>query len=734
MNKNILKNIKRNDLFVQKCAFKNILVEENSTYVLEKITNIAERANIIYTYTCLFLKCWIISIYDKKEELPIITPDTIRMIFKVLTIQEKTVIRNNKEVIITQRGPKPKGDNLLLYNKLKQFYNDVFKDLIDNDKVDCENMSQILIYLSTDICTNVTNNIKMHFLDYLRCYVNGCFKEKNDKILEKLSGKNKTNMRYQLRKELTAVKNDLINNTLKAKEEYHEWITANRDKILPKIGDISHTVNLEKNYNQYLTYMIYMSRELENMNKKHFNVLPLRTDKIIKYIPIDTFSIISILTSGNKEEYLNNIGKYEKEIWEKYFKLSNKMFRKKGYKFNYMIYTDCVGVSILFASDAEYEKINKKKQNMKNVKNKMKEMYKGKTEAEIIQIKEDLKKKQEDAKYKFKLEKLAKKEEYKKLPKEEKKRIRMENKKKKAEMLPQEIINMQPEFPYIDELTENQLEQLMKGDLVYVDPGKIRLLTMINDKGKLFKYTNREYIQDTKKLEYMDKLTKLRENMDIIKIEKELQGYNSKSCNFDTFKQYIQKKCEIDKILREKYKEYKFRQYKWYAYINKKRAIAKLINKIKEIYGENCKLIMGDWSVSKQMRNFIPTPMIGLKREIRKEIEIINLDEYKTSKLNYKTETETENMWMRVNVLKNKEKIGKQIEVKMHSILTYKMENNRLGCINRDRNAVLNMRKIVHYWFKHKDRPEKYKRQNNKNGQPEPVLQGTSNVHKSVKI
>jgi hypothetical protein len=38
------------------------------------------------------------------------------------------------------------------------------------------------------------------------------------------------------------------------------------------------------------------------------------------------------------------------------------------------------------------------------------------------------------------------------------------------------------------------------------------------------------------------------------------------------------------------------------------------------------------------------------------------------------------------------------------------MENAQIGCMNRDKNAVNNMIKIVKYYFEHKKRPEKYSR------------------------
>ncbi|AYV84837.1 MAG: hypothetical protein Hyperionvirus42_13, partial [Hyperionvirus sp.] len=47
---------------------------------------------------------------------------------------------------------------------------------------------------------------------------------------------------------------------------------------------------------------------------------------------------------------------------------------------------------------------------------------------------------------------------------------------------------------------------------------------------------------------------------------------------------------------------------------------------------------------------------------------------------------------------------------KLHSVLTYQMNNNRMGCINRDWNAVLNMRKIVQHYLRTGERLERYRR------------------------
>ena len=47
---------------------------------------------------------------------------------------------------------------------------------------------------------------------------------------------------------------------------------------------------------------------------------------------------------------------------------------------------------------------------------------------------------------------------------------------------------------------------------------------------------------------------------------------------------------------------------------------------------------------------------------------------------------------------------------KIYSVITYKMENNRLGCINRDKNGCKNIQRIFEYYMKNNERPENYKR------------------------
>ena len=149
------------------------------------------------------------------------------------------------------------------------------------------------------------------------------------------------------------------------------------------------------------------------------------------------------------------------------------------------------------------------------------------------------------------------------------------------------------------------------------------------------------------------------------------------------------------------YQNTKFRQYKWYAFINKKRTEDNMLNKIEKTYTKDSIIIIGDWSIGKQMKNFISTPNLLLKRKLQERFKVYDIDEYRTSCLNYKTEELCNNLYLPDK--KNKER-------KIHSILTYKMENKRNGCINRDKNGCKNIQKVFNHYILYNERPERYKR------------------------
>jgi len=225
---------------------------------------------------------------------------------------------------------------------------------------------------------------------------------------------------------------------------------------------------------------------------------------------------------------------------------------------------------------------------------------------------------------------------------------------------------------------------------------------IIDDEDNIFNYTNKQRLRMTKRLKYQKLNENYRSKTGIKNLEMKLTGYNSKSCIFENLKKYIKRKNKVAEIIRRKQFDFGYlKKLKWYSYMNNQKADAELLNMIEKKYGKDLVIIIGDWSIGKQMRNFISTPNLRLKRLLAKKYEVYNIDEFRTSCLHYKTEERVENLYLPDKKKKMRE---------MHAILTYKTGNCK-GCINRDKNGVNNIRKLAREFLSTGRRPENYTRQ-----------------------
>jgi hypothetical protein len=673
-----------------KCSFSCILKTKDKN-VIDKLFSATCRTHKIIIHTYQFLRLWILYKYKKNIDIPIITEDTIKMAFKTL--------------IKDTNGPKPKGSNLLIYEELTKFYNKSYSKLNNNELLDGSNLSQILNYSATDMLTNIENNIKINFIGYVKRFVNSSFRKINNELLETAPYGTKVNLRKELNKDLYEIKEDLLNNTLLSNKKYHNWINQHKNNMFPSEFTDSYDFDVKNNPHKYIKHMIYMCLELEKLEVKSFQFFPLRTNIAPKYIPIDTKSIIEILVDkikikelgkNVKQDLLDDIEGNKHNLWSQYFNLDNPIFYQKEYSFDYRISTDCLGVSIQLIHNNLIEKSNQQKHNRKNKKQQMKKTCKDMTQEEKEKFKEDLEIKQKKEQEKIKLQNKQIRDkmraDFKKLSKEDKiiakQKIDEEKKLKNKNYV---------EFPYLEELDEKQLEVLENNNWVVVDPGKKTLLYMKNKHGKTLRYTNRRHVTKIKRLKYQKLIKNYKDKNEITEIENLLSNCNSKTCDYKKFKKYIRNKNIINEELFDKYKEDIFRKYKWYGYINRKKAETDLVRDIKNTFGNDAIIVYGDWSISKQMRNFISTPNLGLKRKLAEYLTIYNLDEFRTSLLNWKNEDKNENLY-----LPDRKKVVR----KLHSVLTCQTVKNRSGCVNRDENSVNNMIKLVKYYLLNKNEKE----------------------------
>ena len=663
---------------------KNINSELNKNKIMLILNNTIDRVNQLVIHTYNFLRLFNLITNQKINNNFIkITPDIVMIVMKVF-------IKN------APRGRQLLGENKTLYDFFIDFYEKQYKPLYDGNKIDGKNLSGILNYIQTEIVTAIENNIKLHFNDYINRFVNSSFKIEHNNLLDKLKGKEREELKNKLEYERRLIKNDLMNLTKTRDPKYDEWFYDWNYKILP-ILDIEYTKNyhcyLKTNPQEFLICMKRMSIQISKLGFNTFQYFPLRTTIIPKYIPLDTKSLIELFMD-NKAKYFSDIDKYKEQIWNKMFNLKNKVFFQKKYVFDYKISTDGYIVSIQFINRNNIDKRELKKENIKKGQEKAREEYANLERSKI----EELKREKQEKNDQYKRDKIEKAHEIKE-------KIKKLNKKGKEAIINEIKLKKQVEFPYLEELTERQIENLKKKikelKVLYNDCGKKIPINLMDDEENYFRYTNKEILYETKRIEYLIKIQKYKNENNISKQEAELSGYKSKSCDIEEFKEYIKKKNEINIILMEEYKAEIFRKYKWYGFINRERSEDRLVDKIKKKYGEDLIIIYGDWSVGQQMRNFISTPNNRLKRKLSKEFTIYMIDEHKTSQINYKTGKKNENLYL-------PDKTGTLR--KIHSVLTYKMENGRLGCINRDKSATKSMKYITDYFLRTRERPKIYKR------------------------
>ena len=668
-----------------KLPLKNVVSDKSDRKI---ILSAVSRTNKIIVKTYLLLRLWILNKYHTNNIIPKITEDTIITCMQTL--------------------------NLHSYNSTKEkpLYNE-FKELIELEQEDGSNLTQILKYKSTTILTIIENNIKFNFFDYVKRYVTSCFfNEFKDEINDKTIDKD------ILKKELYKVKNDLIDNTFTSDSKYHDWINENKFRILPVLEDdeTNYYFDLHDKPQKYIKHMIWMSLEIETMDVKMFQFFPLQNNIIPKFIDIDTSIIIDLFIAENNTYFQQNVNDCADELWSSVFNIKNKKLKLKikGFSFDEMISTDGYSVSIRFINNIYISDKKLKTKNKQDGKLKLK----GLSKEEKIAIKEQ---KEKDMKEKTK-QKLKEKitcicgtvvtkgsfYSHKKTVKHKKYL--------KDNDITDDVGYI--EFPYITEVDKEELE----GKHIFIDPGKRDIFSMLDDEGNRLTYSNKQRIKGTKRLIQQKKLQRYRDKEGISEVENELSNYNSKTCNIDNFKIFIKEKIKVNNILYEKYEKEIFRKYKMRTYMNVKRCEDKMLNLIENKYGKDSKIIIGDWSQGKQMRNFMSTPNLGLKRKLKERFKVYNIDEYKTSCLHYKTEEKMRNLYVKdfyeKKLLKNgyspftKEetmKIERNKPLrKLHSVLIFKLENERRGCINRDYNGCLNIRKIFNEYLSTGKRPEKY--------------------------
>ncbi len=541
-----------------------------------------------------------------------------------------------------------------------------------------------------------------------------------------------------------------------------------KDQIIPKL-EKEYLDELKDKPEKFIQNMIFMNKYFEENKIKTFNVFPTRSNVIPKHITLDAASI-SVIFCNNK---YSSIEEHKKEIYQSVFKFPNSYFSMNNkYKFTGTIQTDGISLSILYMPNEQYlKKVNvdikkhkakdemftlkKEKRGYENeIKNLSKKSKKNKKE--IDKLNKKLKDLNERILEKTKIKKEKEKERNEKFREDKKNRVRefkekLKNLKDDGKEDELKIINRKnKEFFYIDDLTENELNELKETKKkLYIDQGKTELICALNDVNNSFMYySGKERGKIIKTREHLEKINKALKHAGILEEYEELKKLNKKTTSKENIIEALIKMNEINEKVYKKCKNKRLRKEKLDMYIDKQKAEAYLIKKLmKQLNIKDTKelkeytIIIGDWKGNNNLKNNKSTMGVGMKRLLKKYVKnLYIIDEYRTSiisNINYKMYNENEEKKeyylcqehkIEIKSVSKKKEI-KVINKRMHGILTFKMDKKRIQCkyssknkgkiitiqryIQRDKNAVLNFKTITDYFLESKERPLAFKRQIN---------------------
>ncbi len=649
--------------------------------------NAIKKANDIRTIGYHFYRAYILHLFEKNEPIPIINRNFFRTALSVVTKS-------------TNRGAKVSNENC---RKIKESMNAYFKEHFykvfnseetkdtENHKLNGHLLGFCLDELASEMMICHENNIKRNFLKYFNSYANSLL---TGAIGEAIIAEKITNR--SVKGYLKNIKDDIINNTLKSPQIFHAEIEVIRKYVFPELKiitleELSKDIDNRPYY--YLESMLRMNYGLEKIGRKCFQPLCLDTSMNYKYITFGSSSIANLFCVKNKYHILKSINSYKGHVWDTFFNIKWKGYR--DYRFNHRISTDGFSVSIQLIHEGDYmkhqESLKKRAKMGLEIKNKG-----PMTAAEEESQKDKILQQKRQQQLKNKRLKTQYKEKFSKLSKEEQERKKLEIKLKRQE------------YNYVEDLIKNQIfwkklkNTYDSGKVVVIDPGKKSILTLRSSNNITFNYRNRRRIKQNKRLKKAKLIKNKREKhklsngKTIVENENGLNNFNSKTTIHKSFLGYVTEKLKLYNLVidDEIYHEYLLK-HRWHSYLNNKRHEDKLKDELRQRFGNDCMYIMGDWNESSLPIKYMSTPGASMRKLISQTGEMYLIDEFRTSIYHNKTYEKMSNLTLDV----------KGSERRLHSVLTFKMGTKGGGCINRDRNATLNMLAIVKGLIDIKGRP-----------------------------
>ncbi|KAI8092844.1 uncharacterized protein BX664DRAFT_261191 [Halteromyces radiatus] len=189
---------------------------------------------------------------------------------------------------------------------------------------------------------------------------------------------------------------------------------------------------------------------------------------------------------------------------------------------------------------------------------------------------------------------------------------------------------------YIDELNVDQHHEIANR-CVLIDVGRRDMLYCVLESSttvnvSAYRYTSNQRRNETKRRRYAKILLERKTNQ-VTQAELELSHTNSKTLNVGDFTTFLQTRATVWQALHEFYAMIVFRKLRLSAYIRRQQSDERLVKSLRNQFGNDSVLVIGDWSAPHQ-RHHEPMRGVGMRRMlVRFGCQLYLIDEFRTSKV-----------------------------------------------------------------------------------------------------
>ena len=699
-------------------------VIQNSTH-LNSIYHDVRRLHLLNIYVSHFVKFYCLESYDSNIEM--------------LDISNKNTLYKFYSVFITNKCKEPRLQESWTRFKIKIPIEHRSGSCFSGLSNHCND------YCSLQYSTLIKNNILMNYTLHVNHFVYVHFKHEIVRNKEIKDKEEKQRQQKYLSQQMQSIVQCLLDPTrsndgldgpyLSFVEQHRQQFNLflsdeQRDQLL-LASDSDEIPSNDKDftYMEWLKTMIYMSQSIElyceprkeDNSYKVLQVVPLYSKLVPGNVMFDSrcLAITCDLYTSSTIKPGKFTASNVHDVWNTVFKTTTKAWKfSKNYIFTGMCQTDGMSISLQYIHQDDYESYTSKK------------TKRGKLGAAVKMM-------NDEERDKYKQERDAKNKEYK----TEQAKKRKEYNKQKPKKAPQ-----RNGIFYIDTIDKTLLSTRKK---VYIDPGHHTLLAMVDDD-----YSTTMTNEEKKKHQFMYRKSyrrhacgmntraketrkRMQNNPNIIEFQQEMSNTRRKTSVLGTYNSYLDvffswmDANTLDFFAVDTWWRYQ----KLRAYGLAKKHEDKLLNSIESLFGKDTAFIIGDHSV-RTMRGLSSSKGVGLKRLLQSKFDhVYHIDEYNTSKLYWKTHLEGEQWYSKEarsyqsDQPKKTGRRGRGVELKryknkpvpteisvetglkgrrIHALKKFQTSNKLSVCINRDLNAVLNMKYITQYFIDHGTRPIEY--------------------------